>query len=246
MDVFMKFLALFLSFLQTIIWPMTVLLIAFYLRIPIKRFIGEIIEVSLRAGPIETTAKSKQALEIATSLAAASAHLEDSTTSTTQGLMQETPRDIAKLVDQTVNPQVAQHLAGTSILWVDDKPLNNTYVRNALEALGLRFAICTSTEDAVEELKRSTFDAIISDMGRPPDEYAGYTLLDEMHKLSFKLPYIIYARGANRPNYKEEAKAKGAYASVSGPQTLYRTVVTLFSTTNANNPTERKNDGQVD
>jgi len=226
----MRFIALFISFLQTIIWPMTVLLIAFYLRIPIKRFIGEIIEVSLRAGPIETTAKSKQAIEVATSLAAASAHLDDSNTATTQDLAIETPRDIARLVDQTVTPQSAQNLSGILILWVDDKPLNNTYIRNAMEILGIRFAICTSTEDAVEEMKRSTFDAIISDMGRPDDERAGYTLLAEMQKLTFKMPYIIYARGANRPMHQEEARVKGAYASVSGPQSLYKTVVTLFNT----------------
>jgi CheY-like chemotaxis protein len=125
-----------------------------------------------------------------------------------------------------------QNLAGISILWVDDHPLNNTHARHALEALGIRFSICTSTDDALEELKRSSFDAVISDMGRPPDMRAGYTLLEKMHEMTFKIPFIIYARGGNQPKYKEEAQKRGVYASTSGPQDLYRTIVNLFNKPN--------------
>jgi CheY-like chemotaxis protein len=43
-------------------------------------------------------------------------------------------------------------LAGKSILWVDDRPANNIYERQAMEALGIRFTISTSTEEALQML----------------------------------------------------------------------------------------------
>jgi CheY-like chemotaxis protein len=64
-------------------------------------------------------------------------------------------------------------------LWVDDFPNNNIYERQALEALGVNFVLATSTEEALKKISRQRFDAIISDMGRPPDSRAGYTLLDQ-------------------------------------------------------------------
>ena len=56
---------LLVSFLQIIIWPLVVLIILFYVRTPLKRFLDDLIEVNLKAGPIETTAKRKQIIEVA-------------------------------------------------------------------------------------------------------------------------------------------------------------------------------------
>ena len=38
------------------------------------------------------------------------------------------------------------------ILWVDDRPENNTYERQAFEAMGIRFTLALSTNDAFERL----------------------------------------------------------------------------------------------
>ena len=222
------------SFLQVIIWPLVVLLIAFYLRKPIKKFIGEVNEINLKAGPAEILAKSKKE-EIAASLGAATTQVQDSDPDVKQPPTTESTRDIVKLVNQTVTPQTIQNLAGVSILWVDDKPSNNTFIRHALETLGIRFTICISTDDAIKELKSSSFDAIISDMSRPPDFHAGFTLLEKLKQMKINIPFIIYARGGNKPQFKEEALNKGAYDSASGPQGLYKTIVNLFDKSNKSN-----------
>jgi DNA-binding NtrC family response regulator len=36
-------------------------------------------------------------------------------------------------------------------------------------------------------------DAIISDMGRPSDPQAGYTLLDKVRSSGNQIPFVIYA-----------------------------------------------------
>lgn len=228
-DQWVKTFTLAITFIQVIIWPLIVLIIVFYLRAPLKKFIDNTVKVSLKAGPIETVAESRQAIEIATSLGAAEAKIQVNSTEQSQTALPLSTRNIAKLVDQTVTPQAVQNLAGISILWVDDQPLNNTYARHALEALGIRFSICITTNDAIEELKRTSIDAVISDMGRPPDMQAGYTLLEKMQAMSFDIPFIIYAKGGDKQKNKEEAKKRGAYASADGPQDLYRTVVNLFN-----------------
>src|SRR5262249_22583763 len=114
-----------------------------------------------------------------------------------------------------------RQIEGTRVLWVDDVPRNNDHVRMALEIIGVRFVISTSTEDALDKLKTQKFDAIISDMGRPPDPRAGYTLLSRLRSFGDLTPFIIYARGGGSPENQAEAKSKGAIGSTNRPTDLY-------------------------
>lgn len=211
------------AFLQVVIWPLVILIIAIYLRGPVKKFLGGINEVNLKAGPVETTFKSIQT-EIAASLGAASVTQQEH-----ENIREGTPEGIASLVNRTVNEHTVRSLEGISILWVDDVPSNNTYARHALEALGVKFTLCASTDEAVKLLHLNPFSAIISDMGRPPDSRAGYTLLAKVQALNINVPFIIYASGGNKPEHQEEARQRGAYESASGPADLYKVVVALFT-----------------
>ena len=47
------------------------------------------------------------------------------------------------------------------ILWVDDRPQNNVYERQAFEGVGLRFTLALSTDEAVERLSQTKYAAII-------------------------------------------------------------------------------------
>lgn len=73
--------------------------------------------------------------------------------------------------------------------------------------------ISTSTEDALERARQTTFDAIISDMGRYEEDghkpRAGYEVLDKLRSSGITTPFFIYA-GSNRQCHKEEAKKHGA------------------------------------
>ena len=158
-----KLFELVISLLQTIGWPLVVLIIFLYLRETFKVFIESIIEVNLKAGPVETTAK-RQLTEVAVSLGAATAYWEDVIENNKVLHDVGKTKDIAKLIEQLVTPQFLQQIRGVSVLWVDDRPINNTYERQALEALGIQFTISKSTEDAVERLQRKNYNVIISDI----------------------------------------------------------------------------------
>ena len=66
-------------------------------------------------------------------------------------------------------------------------------------AYNIDFVLAQSTGQALAELKKQQFDAIISDMGRPPDSRAGYTLLEAVRGSGDQTPYFIYA-GSKGPH----------------------------------------------
>ena len=115
--------------------------------------------------------------------------------------------------------EVAQTRGGAKVLWVDDRPENNTRERSAMTRLGMEVTTSLSTTDALERLKRSHFDAVISDMGRPSDPQAGYTLLKAMRDTGDTTPFIIYA-GSNLPEHAKLAKERGAFGSTNRPDEL--------------------------
>jgi CheY-like chemotaxis protein len=211
------------SVLQALCWPVLVLVIIVYFATPLRKFIENIGEFSFKAGPtgLEASAKREQ-FEAAALLGAASANKVGEQSPENA---EESAREIADVVGQAVDPRRARRLDRARVLWVDDKPSNNVYERRSMEAMGIRFDISTSTEEALDKLETAKYDVIISDMGRPPDNRAGYTLLDKMQQLGIDVPFIIYA-GSNRPEHKAEARARGATGSTNRPQELFQLVVT--------------------
>lgn len=133
------------------------------------------------------------------------------------------PADVAPLV-RLLGAIVASRLAwhshlpplerwavpGPLLLWVDDRPANNLGAVRRLQQHGFRVRTALDTASAMALLRSELpVAAVISDMGRPPDEQAGYTLLAEMQHFSHSQPYIIYSRDP-RPEHREEAVRRGA------------------------------------
>lgn len=81
-------------------------------------------------------------------------------------------------------------------------------------AYDVDFVLATSKGKALAELKKSRFDAIISDMGRPPDFRAGYTLLEAVRGSGDQTPYFIYA-GSRAAEHVREALSRGAQGATN-------------------------------
>lgn len=100
------------------------------------------------------------------------------------------------------------------VLWVDDRPDNNIIERRSMAAYNIGFVLAKSTGQALAELRKQQFDAIISDMGRPPDSRAGYTLLEAVRDSGDRTPYFIYA-GSKDPAHVREARRRGAQGTTN-------------------------------
>ena len=109
------------------------------------------------------------------------------------------------------------------ILWVDDRPDNNTHERAALESMGYAFSLALNTEEALEAISNSSYSAIISDMGRREGPQEGYVLLEKLRQSGNKIPYFIYA-GSNAKQHKDEAIKKGAQGSTNSPSELFELI----------------------
>lgn len=100
------------------------------------------------------------------------------------------------------------------VLWVDDRPANNVYERQAMESMGLEFTLALSTDEALQVLAKRKFAAIISDMGRREGPREGYVLLEAVRSVDASTPFFIYA-GSAAPQHRREAALRGAQGATN-------------------------------
>lgn len=136
-------------------------------------------------------------------------------------------RDIAETLKTEQGQLKADKIVQKSILWVDDNPDNNIYERKAMEAYNIKFELAKSTGEALAKLSKGRYDAIISDMERPPDLRAGYTLLQTLRAGGNLLPYFIYA-GSRAPEHVKEALSRGAQGTTNMSAELINMVLAAF------------------
>ena len=138
---------------------------------------------------------------------------------------------IVKVVSMATHPATVQRIAGAKLLWVDDHPENNLYLRKAMEELGIQITLSTSTEDALEKVHASTYDVIISDMARQPpnplapfEKMAGFDLLDKLRAEDINTPFIIYAISRS-PEHQKETQLHGGMGTTNNAQELLQMVI---------------------
>jgi CheY-like chemotaxis protein len=223
-DDIVKLLDAITKLLSALIWPAVLLFILIQFGQDLREFFSSLGELSLKGAGFEASLKRKQA-EAAAALAAASASRLDGDT-TRENAAQEA-KIAADIVAEVVTPRGIRRASRSTVLWVDDRLRNNIYERQALEALGVNFILATSTDEALEKIDRQRFDAIISDMGRPPDARAGYTLLDRLRSRGDQTPFIIYASSRD-PEHVAEARRHGAIGCTNNPNELFEMVLSTL------------------
>lgn len=198
--------------IQSMVWPACVLYMLLRFGKQIAQFFENLSEFKVKAAGIEASATREQIKAAALLGAASQKNPSESGTGVDT-------TDIANAVSafSTSRPKASDP---ARILWVDDRPANNVYEREALEQMGIVFDIALSTEEAIAKLSASHFDLIISDMGRPPDSRAGYTLLDHLRKAGNRIPFVIYA-ASRAPEHRREAIEHGAIGCTNRPDELF-------------------------
>jgi CheY-like chemotaxis protein len=203
--------------LGVLVWPGLLLFVLIRFGPGLKEFFSSLGEFTLKGAGFEASAKRVR-VEAAAALVAAAASRAEA------GATPETAAREAKAVAQTVaaavTPRVIRRARRAKALWVDDHAQGSVHERQSLEALGIQFILSRSTEDAITTLKDQSFDVIISDMGRPPDPQAGFTLLDKLRNIGNHTPYIIYA-GARGVQQRQEALRRGALGCTDRPDELF-------------------------
>ena len=206
--------------LNVLIWPGVLLFILIWFGRDLREFFSSLGELSLKGAGFEASLKRKQA-EVAAALSAAAASKPDG--DKTRESVAKEAMIAADVVAEVVTPRAIRRASRSTVLWVDDNPNNNSYERQALEALGVSFVLAISTDEALKKISRQRFDAIISDMGRPPDSRAGYTLLNKLRSSGDQTPFIIYA-GSRDPEHIAESRRHGAIGCTNNANELFEMV----------------------
>jgi CheY-like chemotaxis protein len=133
---------------------------------------------------------------------------------------------IARTLERAFDAQGRSRLVGRRILWVDDNPSSIVLEVQGFEALGAVVIERQDTEAALKVLSEERFDLVVSDMGRPPDMRAGYTLLGKMRQQGIKTPFLIYS-SEKRPEHVQEATKLGAQGTTNDPEELLAMALSL-------------------
>jgi CheY-like chemotaxis protein len=214
-DDWVKLIDAFTKLFSATIWPLLILLCLILFYPSLNGFFANLSEFSFKGAGFEASAK-----RAATAVANLSAANEKTPN------VRVSANSIVDAVSD-VTPSVVRKAQSTTALWVDDNPQNNVHERAALEAIGISFVLSSSTNDALEKLDKQSFDLVISDMSRPPDDTAGFTLLDALRKAGKKIPFIIYAASSN-PEFIAQAIQRGALGETNRPDELFKLVVSAL------------------
>lgn len=200
-----------------------------FVLVPFGSALGDFVagmgEFTLKGAGFEASAKRKQ-IEAAGAIAAAV--VSHSEADASPEATAKDARAAAQVVAEVATPRTIRRARGAKVLWVDDRPSNNVHERQALEALGVTFELAKSTDEGLEKLEHQSFGVIISDMGRPPDPQAGYTLLDKLRASGDQTPFIIYA-GSRAPEHRAEARRRGALGCTNRLDELFEMVLSALS-----------------
>lgn len=192
-------------------WPAAALVIVIIFRRPLKALLTrEDVQVSAFGG-LTISARGQ---------AAAARELVDAARSRQDATVDLQDAEIGVQVAARGVEVLGRH---PQILWVDDRPSLNQHEVAALHALGMHVSLSASTEDALRRFRTQSYDLVVSDMGRPPDARAGYTLLNALRGSGDLTPFVIYA-SSDRPEHFDEAVRRGASGSTNRPDELVRMV----------------------
>ena len=208
-------LQLLTELLQAVSWPILVLVLVLYFGPALKEMLADAQEVKLSGAGFETTIKRQFKSGALYGLALAQKSGDASP--------EELEREIENEADEAAVSERTPAFENTRLLWVDDNPSNNVYERRALEEKGIRVTTSTSTEDALDRIATSEFDVIISDMGRPEGDRAGYDLLERKQEMGDRTPFIVYS-GSGEEEHRREARRRGALGATNRPQELFQLV----------------------
>ncbi len=137
--------------LNVLIWPAIILFILIRFGRELRDFFSSLGELSLKGAGFEASLKRKQA-EVVAALSAAAASKPDG--DKTRESVAKEAMIAADVVADFVTPRAIRRASRSTVLWVDDNPNNNSYERQALEALGVSFVLAISTDEALKKIWR--------------------------------------------------------------------------------------------
>ena len=205
--------------IRALIWPVAIC----YLLTKFRADIGQLVST---VGELRPKGAGLEAIVTRQKNAAAAALTAATVSKTSPDSVAEAAKEAVETVED-LSPNSIRDISRSTVLWVDDHPEYNEFERQALEALGVRFRTATSTGEALTALGTKKFNLIISDMDRPPDSQAGYTLLEKLRSSGDQTPVMFYTSSAS-PEQQRDARARGALGQTDNAPALFASILEIL------------------
>lgn len=118
------------------------------------------------------------------------------------------------------------------ILWVDDRPANNTTVIKYYEGHGILFDTALTTAQGVKLFKENSYDLVITDLDRWNEDEAGVKLIKELQHLNCRVPVIVFSSRASIKKYLEEIKRLGDYKIMNRASDVISLISDIYGLSN--------------
>jgi CheY-like chemotaxis protein len=204
-------------------------LILGYLLVYFRHSIRAILDRAARAEKASISVGDKRFEAMFQGVADATANLTAAAAANAQraqrALGETEVRDIARSVTAAAETGAIGRLRAKRVLWVDDEPENNEYGIRALQSQGAEVVESRSTAEALQEIERSDFDAIITDQLRHEDgrrnDRAGYDLMSALKEKGIKVPVILSTAFPS----EEEARSQGFFGATNTQHGVFELVL---------------------
>lgn len=146
-------------------------------------------------------------------------------------ILELSEKAISSKEDKPLSPINYEKIKGKSILWVDDKPENNEQHMEVFKSIGIDITKVKYSEEGENEIRKSKFDLIISNMGRPPKEGVsdnpkeGIEFIKKIKASGLTTPIIVYSKPETCEKFGDEANNSGAVAVTNGYTGLLKQVL---------------------
>lgn len=112
-------------------------------------------------------------------------------------------------------------LRGATVLWIDDQPESVRFEAETLQRLHAHVSFARDTAEALDRLRRGSFDLIVSDIARGGDATAGVSALPELRRLAPDTPVVFYVLNLNRAR----GTPSGAFGIADDVDELFHLIV---------------------
>ena len=203
-----------LEALSSILWPLILIGVLYFLRDAIKSVIlsAKGRKFTLKIGGNELTMEevTEQQRHLIADL---------------QTKISDLQTVVEQISHQPLNNGILESNQQTPIqrlLWVDDRPRNNSFLVASLEELGIKVDIAKSTKEAMNLFSPKRYDRIISDMGRPESDHAGIELTELIRKQDKEIPIYIFCGSWAAKNLKKASTDAGVNGITSSGTSLLK------------------------
>jgi CheY-like chemotaxis protein len=204
--------------LAALIWPIIVLAVIYYFRLPIAETIESLKsrKFTMKIGGQELTMEEVNQQQ-QTLIADVQAQIVE-----LRKKVEGAPVSLEVLPGPQPPPAAPP---SNAILWVDDNPKNNSYFIAQLANRGISVDLALSTSEGMGKFERGSYRYVISDMGREEDSHfnhdAGLDLLKYVRERNPDIPFILFCHPNAVRDFAEKARAMGVTGITSSPTDLF-------------------------